>query len=158
MERKIALAQHFELSVLEFNGEYYVGGTLEDFNELSGANYADIEAIDTDNKVFINWLNENCSLLEYEIDQNDKMLTYDGEEYLVVTDEEADDLWEDELDYYIDELILPELHKNYRNYFDRESWKSDARYDGRAHCLNRYDGGEDVETVNETDYYIYRQN
>lgn len=86
--------------------------------------------------------------------------TFEAEwgDYLVLTDEEANDAWDEDLENYIEECILPELQELYRPYFDNESWKRDARYDGRGHSLNRYDGNEDEETVNGTEYYIYRTN
>lgn len=79
-------------------------------------------------------------------------------EYLVVDDETADRLWDDALESYIDECILHELPERYRSYFDSEAWKKDARIDGRAHSLDRYDGNELCEHVGSTIYYIYRQN
>ena len=89
---------------------------------------------------------------------------YGSEEYLVVTDEEADELWEQDLDNYLEECIYPLLPDNMVNYFDDEKWKRDARYDGRGHSLNRYDGAEYIEEVKAKDgevietYYIFRQN
>lgn len=80
------------------------------------------------------------------------------QEYLVLTDSEADEAWEESLDNYIDECILPELAEPYRQYFDSEGWKEDASMDGRGHSLNHYDGSEYDQTVNGTDYYIYRTN
>lgn len=116
---------------------------------------------------------------------DDQIVEYGNEEYLVVTDDEANDLWYAYLENYIDEVILPQLPEQYRFYFDREAWKSDAECDGRAHSLSHYDGNEDeiliysyemadgetkftnggdeglsVDCVNldyET-FYIYRQN
>lgn len=79
-------------------------------------------------------------------------------EWLVVTDDEADQLWDEDLDSYLDECVLGEMPEMAQNYFDREKWKNDARVDGRAHSLNRYDGNEEYETINGEDYYIYRQN
>jgi len=91
---------------------------------------------------------------EVEQGYDDNTFEANGEEYLVVTDDEADVLWEEDLDNYIDEIILSELPEPYRNYFDDEAWKSDAKDDGRAHSLARYDGNE-----NEQDgFYIYRVN
>ncbi len=83
-------------------------------------------------------------------------------EFLVVTDEEADELWDADLKNYLEECIYPELPKSMRFYFDDEAWIRDAKMDGRGHSLNRYDGNEDeisIETE-EGDYtfYIYRQN
>ena len=89
---------------------------------------------------------------------NDSFLEYGSEEYLVVTDDEANDLWEESLDNYLEDCIYPELQGNLKNYFDDEAWKSDARYDGRGHSLSGYDGEENEETVDEETLYIYRQN
>jgi hypothetical protein len=46
-----------------------------------------------------------------------------------VTDSEADERREQDLDNYIDDCILYQLPEQYRNYFDSESWKYDARMD-----------------------------
>lgn len=164
IHRKIALAQHLGLDMLTYNETIYLNVILEDFNEFSGSNYKDTEGIGADNKPFQNWLDENAKLLDDEIieDYNNNF-SYGNEEYLVVTDEEADELWDEDLENYIDECILPDLNKRYHNYFDREAWKEDARRDGRGHSLNRYDGREEEERVEvgfdeyET-FYIYRQN
>jgi len=78
---------------------------------------------------------------------DDNVIEYGSEEYLVVTDDEADELWEQELDNLLEEIVYPELPKHLRNYFDDEKWKRDARYDGRAHSLSHYDGNEDEITV-----------
>jgi len=90
---------------------------------------------------------------------DDNVIEYGSEEYLVVTDEEADELWEQDLDNYLEECIYPELPKHLRNYFDDEKWKRDARFDGRAHSLSRYDGNEDEITVfefmDDDDNYLY---
>lgn len=80
------------------------------------------------------------------------------DEYLVCDDSTADDYWDEDLENYIDECIIDSLPGMYQQYFDRERWKSDARYDGRAHSLARYDGDENSAIVNDTIYFIYRQN
>jgi len=82
----------------------------------------------------------------------------EGKQYLVVTDEEADELWEDDLQHYLDDYIYSELPQNLVCYFDDEKWKRDARIDGRAHSLSRYDGCEYDEEINGVTYYIYRTN
>jgi len=82
-----------------------------------------------------------------------------GRTYLVVDDAEADDLWDDYLESYIDDCL--EIPKQMKNYFDRDAWKSDARMDGRGHSLSGYDGEEHDVTVEyegeSLTYYIYRQ-
>jgi len=79
-----------------------------------------------------------------------------GETYTILTDKEAEDAWDEELENYIDDCILPEMDNAYSNYFDREAWKKDARMDGRGHSLSHYDGEEHCETINGTDYYLYK--
>lgn len=102
-------------------------------------------------KALANFLNIDESEIIHLYDN-----TFEAEsaEYLVVTDEEADELWEESLDNYLKECIYPELLGTLKNYFDDEKWKNDARYDGRGHCLSTYDGCEDQEG----EYYIYRLN
>lgn len=87
-----------------------------------------------------------------------------GAEYLVVTDDEADNLWEESLDSYLEDCVYPELTGNLCKYFDEEAWKSDARYDGRGHSLSPYDGEENEITLTDKwgdkieTFYIYRCN
>lgn len=93
-----------------------------------------------------------------EIEVNGDHYTFNDEEYLVVTDDEADQLWEEHLDNYIEECILDEMPDHLRSYFDEDKWKQDAKIDGRGHSLATYDGCEDWVKINNTDYYIYRTN
>lgn len=97
---------------------------------------------------------ENLTVSTY----NDNVFEYYNEEYEVLTDDEADERWEEELDSYLEECIYPELPENMRFYFDDEKWKRDARFDGRGHSIARYDGYENEETVDGETFYIYRQN
>lgn len=77
-------------------------------------------------------------------------------EYLVLTDDDADDRWDEALDEYIDECLdIPDAIKPY---FDSDAWKRDARMDGRGHCLASYDGNEYDVDVDGITYYIYRVN
>jgi hypothetical protein len=104
-----------------------------------------------------------CKKSEIEEGINDNTFEHFEEQYLVVTDEEADDLWEESLDNYLEDCIYPKLSGNLSNYFDDEAWKRDARYDGRGHSLSGYDGEENEEVVTYKDgssetFYIYRTN
>jgi hypothetical protein len=77
-------------------------------------------------------------------------------DYAVGTDDEADESWDQSLDSYIDDCIMPEIKdENLKRYFDFEKWKGDARYDGRGHSLSSYDGDE-IEL--ENGLYAYRIN
>ena len=93
-----------------------------------------------------------------DIDCEEAESLIDNGDYEVLTDAEADDRWEEELDMYIDDCILPEIPEFCQRYFDREAWKRDARFDDRGHAISRYDGHENEQTVNGETYYIYRQN
>lgn len=90
-----------------------------------------------------------------DIEINDTRCKVQGTDYLAGTDEEMDDAWDEELENYIDQCL--EIPKEMEYYFDREKWKSDARYDGRGHALDHYNGGEEEARINGTDYYCYHQ-
>lgn len=83
---------------------------------------------------------------------------YGREEWAVLSEEEAEAAWEESLDNYLDECILPELAEPMRTYFDRDAWKRDARHDGRGHCLSGYDGNEHEVHLAGTWYFLYRLN
>ena len=89
---------------------------------------------------------------------NEQTIEYGNKEYLVVTDDEADELWEQDLDAYLEECVYPGIPGHLRFYFDDEAWKSDAKFDGRGYSLAKYDGNEYSETVDGTEFYIYRVN
>lgn len=92
------------------------------------------------------------------IEDKRETIEVDNGQYRVLIDEEADEEGASQLDEYIEEVILPEIPEYLQNYFDAERWKNDAEYDGRAHNIATYDGEENSETVNGTEYYIYRTN
>lgn len=89
---------------------------------------------------------------------DENTFSYGTEEYLICTNDEADELWEAILDNYLEECIYSELIGNLKNYFDDKAWKRDAKYDGRGHSLSGYDGNENEETISEETFYIYRTN
>lgn len=101
---------------------------------------------------FNQWVAKNYE--EVEVEEYDE----NSSDWLVCTDQEADDKWEEELDSYIDECVLPMIPEGYRNYFDDERYKQDCKYDGRGHLLAIYDGAEYEQEINGTTYYLYRQN
>jgi hypothetical protein len=91
------------------------------------------------------------------LDVDGTTVTYGRQEYIVATDDEADRLWNSELERYFDEFVEGEVPEHLRSYLDYDKWKSDARMEGRGHSLGRYDGYEYDETVDGTVYYIYKQ-
>lgn len=100
---------------------------------------------------------DEISELEIETDE----ISINGDDLLILTDSEADDREEEELDNFIEECILPELPDCYQNYFDCDAWKRDAHFDGRGHIIARYDGNENEERIEFEDgfqdwIYIYK--
>jgi hypothetical protein len=97
---------------------------------------------------------------EDEISESHDEYTCESEpgEYRVMTDDEADEAWDEYLTSYIDDCILPEVPEAFRNYFDEEAWKRDAKFDGRGHSLSPYDGNEHEVKIDGEWFYIYRVN
>jgi len=96
------------------------------------------------------WLDSNI----HQVEEYDEA----GNDYLVLTDDEANDRWNEYLDNVLEECILPDLPEFARNYFDSERWKEDAREDGRGESISHYNGKEHEININGTYYYIYRIN
>lgn len=138
-ERVIALAQHLNIN-LEPDFESYVDEEATEEEQQEQRDEAILEVT-----------RELDNIVE---GHDDNMFSYYDEDYYVLTDSEADDMEDRELNFYIDECL--EIPDNIRPYFDEEKWKSDARMDGRGHIISRYDGCEYEEEVNGTHYYIYR--
>lgn len=137
-ERVIALAQHLGLN-LEPDFESYVDEEASEEEQQEQRAEAIKEVTDE---------------LDNIVEDYDNRFSYYNEEYLVLTDEEADEEEDRQLDNYIDECL--EIPDDIRPYFDEEKWKRDARMDGRGHIISSYDGCEHNEDVNDTTYYIYR--
>lgn len=78
----------------------------------------------------------------------------DGGCWAVLTDDEADTAWNESLESYLDECVLEALPEIAQQYFDRESWKRNARMDGRGHSLSGYDG----EERDAGEYVVFRSN
>jgi len=101
---------------------------------------------------------ENLEAFEAYCKENDIDFETSQDDYLCLTDSEADDMWDEYMDSYIDDCVLSELPAQYRNYFDREAFKNDCSYDGRGHSLASYDGEEHEFYYDGVWYYIYRTN
>ena len=76
-------------------------------------------------------------------------------EYLVLTESERDERWDECLESYLDEGCVEGADSPY---FDREMWKRDARMDGAGHALSSYDGSEEEVNANGEWFFIYRTN
>jgi hypothetical protein len=142
-KKQLALMQHNGEDYFVVDGKAYEGNEEEKREQFK--EYQEEGGIFD----FAGWCEED----ETEVADYDE----DGD-YLVLTDEEADERWEESLDSYLEECIYPELTGNLKCYFDEDKWKQDARYDGRGHSLSSYDGHEHEEKVGDETFYIYRIN
>lgn len=140
-EKVIALAQHLGIEVMNEYGEKVVPINEANLEELTEEAAEDLR-------------NELDSIVE-TFPNN---FRYSNEEYLVLTDEEADEEEDRQLDSYLRECVYPEIPEHLEVYFDDEAWKRDAKIDGRGHNISTYDGCEYEETIEGTTYYIYRIN
>lgn len=97
---------------------------------------------------------------EINEERGDNTYTVDSEpgEYLVLTDEEAEEVWEQSLDQYLEDCVLCDIPLTLRCYFDSEKWKDDAKQDGRGRSLSSYDGTEHEVKIGNEWIYIYRTN
>ena len=136
-ERVIALAQHLGLNL------------EPDFSNVDEETTEEEQQEQREEAI-----REVTRALSYIVEGYDNSYSYYGQEYLVLTDEEADEEEDRQLSNYIDECL--DIPDDIRPYFDEEAWKRDARMDGRGHTLSSYDGCEHEETVNDTTYYIYK--
>jgi hypothetical protein len=98
---------------------------------------------------------------ENDVDLDVAVTTYDdcqfevgGNTYMVLDEDERESRWDDALENYLDECVEGADGP----YFDRDAWKRDARFDGAAHTLGSYDGGEIEVSVKDGWFWIYRTN
>ena len=150
-EKVIALAQHLGLETDLDETEFEIGADEEFEDEEEKQERLQELADERHDKI-----EEIKDELNNITNEYDHVYSYYSEEYIVATDEEADEIEDECLDNYIEECL--EIPDNIRPYFDEEKWKDDARMDGRGHIISTYDGNENEEKVNGTWYYIYRMN
>ena len=150
-EKVIALAQHLGLETDLDETKFEIGADEEFEDEEEKQERLQELADERHDKI-----EEIKDELNSIVNDYDNIYSYGREEYIVATDEEADEIENEYLDNYIEECL--EIPDNIRPYFDEEKWKDDARIDGRGHIISTYDGCEDEEDVNGTTYYIYRMN
>lgn len=113
---------------------------------------------------FIDWYfkNENGENEESDIQEAikyDALKLLEEEDYIILDDQEADDMFDNIMDDIIDDTVLSQIPEHLQYYFDTDSYKEDVKIsDGRGHIISRYDGNEIEHVYNNTSYYIYRIN
>lgn len=105
-----------------------------------------------------------CTEEEVEVDNyNGCCFNYNDCEYLILTDDEADEEEKERLDDYLENCLLPELPEWCHRYFDEEEWYKDNKGWDRPSWISSYDGEETEVSVkseegNSVYFYIYRIN
>jgi hypothetical protein len=79
-------------------------------------------------------------------------------EWRIMGEDAMEQAWDDALQSYLDDCILPEMPECAQRYFDEESWKRDAKFDGPGHALSSYDGNMFECSVGGIYYHIVRTN
>lgn len=150
--------------------------TKEDLQKLATAEYIDFQEsqVESTYESMQNWSDKQWALFEHACEDLDTVeeinnlndidtdeIYFNGEHLLVLTDSEADDIWDERLESYLNECVMPEIPDYLQSYFDVESWKRDAKYDGRGLSIAGYDGNENeyflkYEDGQEAEIYIYR--
>ena len=96
-------------------------------------------------------------MVEHDLFYSDAEKAISNDDWLVLTDDEADKLAEECAESYVDDAIS-EIPEHLQRYFDAELYYSDIIDDGRGELLAHYDGYEKEQTINGTTYYLYRRN
>lgn len=154
----VALLQHLGDAFFILDDKIFLGSdnlALEAYNEANGM---ELTLEDVEDKDYRDGFYDYCVQELKQADEIDSNCYSANNNYMVCTDSEADEKWEESLDSYLEECIYPELSGNLAQYFDDEKWKIDERFDGRGHSLSSYDGNENEETVDGVMYFIYRVN
>lgn len=103
---------------------------------------------------------------DYDSEDTSNGLSFSSgnEEYRLLDECEAEDLFNETLDNYIDDCILSQIPQNLRYYFDSEAFKRDVQLnEGRGPTLAPYDGIEHEYFFRDpsdrfVSVYIYRIN
>jgi len=181
-EKAIALMQYNneDFFIIQLEDEVKIYEGIED--DARAEFLADIEGTeeaDIDSNFDVYCSNNLTEVEEYDDDNYNN-------DYLVLTDDEADEkakeyikdtLWAFNASFIageidLDEEVIQDIQDNgkcegnndtifnlIQKLGDFDSFVEEAiRADGRGHFMSSYDGNENEETVNDTTYFIYRQN
>lgn len=137
---------------------------LREFQKLHGLDDLElIKLIEEKNfscpeKVIALCFEEEITLAEIDLitHEGGNRFSYGGREWLICTDEEADEEFNEQTERYIEECILSQIPENLQQYFDNGKFIADARWDGRGNALSSYDGHEKEQSVNGAMYFLYR--
>lgn len=99
----------------------------------------------------------NCNINDVEpVRHSETEFEAEGNEWLVMTETEADDAARESIRSFIDDCL--DIPENIRPYFDEDRYIDDVLLaDGRGHVLNSWDGSENEESGIDETFFIYRR-
>ena len=95
-------------------------------------------------------------MVEDDLYYSDAESAISNDDWLVLTDDEADKLASEQADIYVNDA-LRDIPDHLQRYFNAELYRSDTLYDGRGPLLAYWDSYERDQTINGTTYYLYRR-
>ena len=95
-------------------------------------------------------------MVEDDLLYSDAEKAIDNEDWLVLTDDEADRQAYEHADSRVDDA-LQEIPDHLQRYFDADLYRNDILDEGRGSLLAYYDECEREQTINGTIYYLYRR-
>jgi hypothetical protein len=129
--------------------------------------YSDIIDDDDKEKILAFILHKELTLGDLNGDDDvisidNNIIEYNGEEWLILDENEADGEALEYAEQYageaIDELFQYRKNDNLRYYFDTDRYADAILSDGRGALLSSYDGIEHDKFVNKRWYFLYRTN
>ena len=96
-------------------------------------------------------------MVEHDLFYSDAESGINNNDWLVLTDNEADRLASEYADLYVDD-VLQEIPDHLQRYFNADLYRSNMLDNGRGHLLAYWDECEREQTINGTTYYLYRRN
>ena len=95
-------------------------------------------------------------MVEDDLFYSDAEKAIDDQDWLVLTDDEADSFVSEYAESYAEDA-LQEIPEHLQRYFDSELFLSDRLSEGRGHILADSDDYGREQTINGTTYYLYRR-
>lgn len=153
-----------EIMEVEETPDGWVASALGEKSEPCATEEEAIEALESYISDYYSWQQIVVALYEdYNLsDMNtsswgDESRIYCGHrEWLVLTDEEADEETHQRIVGYIDDIVFSEIPGTYHRYFDLEKFVDDNNSD-RGSWLSSYDGEENEYQLGMELVFIYRQ-
>ena len=119
----------------------------------------DWEEFYVDDRQFAIWLAADEDPEDWDESKYSKHVYEHGERrFLVVTEEEADQIWKEQIESSLEGIVLCQIPEPYRDYFDVKGWIEDVMEQGdRDQDLSRGEWWDEVRVWSTGEYYyVYK--